>query len=375
MVLSWFWSLIGGQILSPIVGAIPDFLTEQLRTRGVIRAQENRARLDIEADERSHAAQMIYMRQEYRRQELLEKYRLQTERYPLGVIGRLRDQTPSDDLRPAVLVSPLNEVSDLVHQALHDIGGFSAYAHLHTGGFVSDGGISRTIGGSVGAAEIGALEFPGHPAILIYFEESQIRLNAFAYLGSVFPSSDGRMGFPLRIASFGSGGGPSAHTNGSLPTWQYVNLDEIPRPRAEVVAALVAWFIATCVETYWRLQGVTSLDLRTLPVGAMATPLPPRALIDEVNSGSVFGCRLQREALALLQLGLTRIETIEYGDNHVALLVSDDDLSVSFVLHSAFPHRPPEVFFLNEAGHDQILLDETTWSPEHTLAEIVEAIR
>lgn len=387
--MGWFWTLITGPVLETIVGALPNLLGEQLRTRGVIRQQRDQARLSELADERRNAAQLAYLEQEHQRRILMEKYTNQAERYPLGVIGRLRDLTAINDARPAVVVSPTagaaSGVPPLVQQALQDISEFAAFAQLHTGGFVSDAGISRVIAGSVGAAEIGALEFPGHPAILIYFEDSGRQINVFAYLGSMFPLSDGRTGFDLRIGSFGAGGRPSAASNGSLPTWQYIDLNEIDGPQEEAIAAVVAWFVATCVETYWELRGVRSLDLRVprqAPIAAAdrsplpEAPEPEISLIDRLNdSASVFGCRIQQEATTLLQLGYLDIETFEFGTERVELHVSSAARSTSFLLDSEFPASPPEIFSINATGCERILLDASAWSPEHTLADILEALQ
>ncbi|WP_433473937.1 hypothetical protein ACQPZP_34825 [Spirillospora sp. CA-142024] len=361
---------------------IPEALTEELRTRGVLRRQREEARLSEIADRRRNAAQLAYLEEEHRRRELLERYRYQTARYPLGEIGRLRDLA-GDDHRPAVLVSPPVRASDtvrlripgLVHDALHDVNDFVRYAALHTGGFVSDGGVSRAIEGSVGAAEISALEFSGRPAILVYFEADGDRLNAFAYLGSVFPAADGPAGFPVRIASFSRGGGTTTRADGSLPVWPHVNLSELDHPDELVIAALVASFVVSCVEAFWSLQGVRDLRLGTIP--ALPSSAPRRgALIDRVtDTGSVFGHRVETEALALLNLGFQPIETVEYGPDQVALIASRDDLAVSFVLDPDFPASPPEVFYVDAGAREHVALDPSVWSPEHTLAEIVEALR
>jgi hypothetical protein len=402
-----FWSLIGGALLTGLVSMIPEALTEELRTRGVLRQQREGARLSEIADRRRHAAQLAYLAEKHRREELLVRYRSRAARYPLGEVGRLRDLT-GDDRRPAVLISPPVRAGDavrrripgLVHDALHDVDGFVRHAALHTGAFVSDGGVSRAIEGSVGAAEISALEFAGRPAILVYFEADGDRLDAFAYLGSVFPTEDGPAGFPVRIAGFAWGGGPTTRADGSLPTWPHVNLRELDHPDEMVIAALVAAFVVSCVEAYWHMQGVRGLRLRPTPAPpslASASPAPSspapsspapsspapsspaprgRSLIDRVaEDGSVFGHRVETEALALLNLGFQPIETVEYGPDRVALIASRDDLAVSFLLDADFPASPPEVFYVDAGGREHVALDPAIWSPRHSLAEIVEALR
>ncbi|WP_338760919.1 hypothetical protein V7968_32660 [Nocardia vulneris] len=385
--MEWFWALIGAPLLDGVLGAFPGLLGEHLRQRGAIREHREQAMLSELAEERRSAAQLAAAEQQYQHQILIEKYKNQTERYPLGVIGRLRDLAAVDDIRPAVLVSPMTgwaaAAPSLIHQALYDLGDFATFAQLYTGAFVSDGGVTRTIAGSVEAREIGMLEFPGQPAILVYFEDNGSRVNAFAHLGSLFPLSDGRTGFGMRIASFGSGGGSTPMSEGSLPVWRYVNLDEVDRPPAEVIAAVVAWFVATCVEIYWALQGVSSLNLRRNPVARFAvapaseSPLLGAAvsLIDRINEvESVFGCRMQQEVTTLLRLGYTDIETVEYGPERVALVVSNTAMSMSFLLDADFPASPPGIFYITDSEREHIVLDGSTWSPEHTLAEIAEAI-
>ncbi|MFJ1456124.1 ubiquitin-conjugating enzyme E2 variant [Nocardia sp. N2S4-5] len=385
--MEWFWALIAGPALKTVLGALPNLLGEQLRQRGVIREARERGRLSELAEERRNAAQLAYSEQRHRRELLLTKYRTRTASYPLGTIGRLHDVTAADDIRPAVLVSPVRgaaaTVRPLIHRALHDIGEFADFAQLHTGGFVSDLGITRIIDGSVEASEIAVLEFPGHPSILLYFEESAGRVDAFAHLGSLFPLTDGRTGFSLRIASFGSGGGVTAPGDGALPTWRYVNLGEIDYPPEEVIATVVTWFVATCVETYWSLRGAASPNLRAIANGRAAGSAAANSarsesalsLIDRINDeDSVFGCRIQQEASMLLELGYADIETVEVGPDGVALVVFGPALSLSFLLDADFPATPPEIFYISGTEREHILLDGATWSPEHTLAEIVEAI-
>ncbi|REE96922.1 hypothetical protein [Thermomonospora umbrina] len=387
--MEWFWGLIGGPLVGGLVSLLPEALLEQLRTRGALRAMDHEARLAEVADERRQAAQLAYLDEDHRRQQLLERYKNQNATYPLGAIGRLRDLA-AEDPRPSVLVSPVRvadaagrrRIPGLVHDALHDVDGLDRYAVLHTGAFVSDGDATRAVEGSVGAAEISALEFPSRPAIVVYFEADGDRLHAFAYLGSVFPSTEGRAGFTIRIASFGRGGPPTtrAEAGAALPVWPYVNLSEVDSPDEQVIAAIVAWFVVTCVETYWHLRGITSVDLRTIPRASNGTngsnERPAVALIDRVGDAEdVFGCRLEMEALALFHLGFAPVETLEFGPDRVALIASREGLSISFLLDADFPAGPPEVFYVDAGGREHLEIDPSIWSPERTLADIVEAIR
>lgn len=388
--MEWFLSLIGGSLISGFVNLIPEFIGDELRTRRVIRTMNHQDRLSQVADERRHAARMAYLEEDHRRRLLLERYKGQAAHYPLGTIGRLRSMTT--DSRPAVLVSPLSlggattgRVAGLIHDALRQIPDFSRYAALHTGAFVSDGGASRLIEGSTGAAEISALEFPSHPAVLVYFEADGDHLNAFAYLGSLFPTVDGLTGFPIRIACFGWDNWATVGQSGegALPIWQYVNMRELDYPDEQIIAAIVGWFVLTCVEMYWQLRG-TAVNLRHIggpmpgwadaPVQAAgASPARPPLENPAYGTQDVFACRVEMEVMELEQRGFT-VETLELDRDRVALIVSADDLGVSFVLDAGFPATPPDVFYIEDTGPEHLELDSSIWSPDRTLLDIVEVL-
>ncbi|MFG1679971.1 hypothetical protein ACGFNP_07330 [Nonomuraea sp. NPDC049269] len=338
------------------------------------------------ADERRQAARMAYLDEEHRRQLLLERYKSLNAHYPLGTIGRLRSMTT--DQRPAVLVSPMSfaggtsgRVTGLVHDALRQIPDFSRHAALHTGAFVSDGGVSRLIEGSTGAAEISALEFPSHPAVVVYFEADGDQLNAFAYLSSLFPTVDGLTGFPIRIACFGWDDRTTMGQSGegALPIWQYINMTELDHPDEQIVAAIVAWFVLTCVETYWQLRGAV-VSLRPDTAGPIGGPAPapadaPAQAIgaQDVGAQDVFACRVEMEVMELERRGFT-VDTLELDRDRVALIVSTNALGVSFVLDAGFPATPPDVFYVEDTGPEHLELDSSIWSPERTLLDIVEVL-
>lgn len=387
--MEWFLSLIGGSLIRGFVNLIPELIAEELRTRGVIRTMNHQDRLSRVADERRHAARLAYLDEEHRRQLLLERYKSLNAHYPLGTIGRLRSMTP--DSRPAVLVSPMSfaggtsgRVAGLVHDALRQTPDFSRHAALHTGAFVSDGGASRLIEGSTGAAEISALEFPSHPAVLVYFEADGDHLNAFAYLSSLFPTVDGLTGFPIRIACFGWDDRTTIGQSGegALPIWQYVNMTELDYPDEQIVAAIVAWFVLTCVEIYWQLRGAAvslrpdtagpmPAAARAQAVGAQPAPPPPEASV--YGAQDVFACRVEMEVMELERRGFD-VETLELDRDRVALIVSTNDLGVSFVLDAGFPATPPDVFYVEDTGPEHLELDSSIWSPERTLLDIVEVL-
>ncbi|MFD1542611.1 hypothetical protein [Nonomuraea guangzhouensis] len=384
--MEWFLGLIGGTLIKGFVNLIPQLIGDELRTRGVIRTMNHQDRLSQVADERRHAARMAYLDEEHQRQLLLERYKNLNTHYPLGTIGRLRSMTT--DQRPAVLVSPMSfaggtsgRVPGLVHDALRQIPDFSRHAALHTGAFVSDSGVSRLIEGSTGAAEISALEFPSHPAVLVYFEADGDHLNAFAYLSSLFPTIDGQTGFPIRIACFGWDDRTTTDRpgEGALPVWQYVNMTELDYPDEQIVAGIVAWFVLTCVETYWQLRGA-AVSLRPDTAGPVGGPVPgpvgaPAQAIgaQEVGAQDVFACRVEMEVMELERRGFT-VETLELDRDRVALIVSTNALGVSFVLDAGFPATPPDVFFVEDTGPEHLELDASIWSPERTLLDIVEVL-
>lgn len=370
--MDWFVSLILAPVISGLAGRLPDLLGDELRTRGTIRAQEHQARLIEIAERRTVAARTAHLREAHQREVLLERYRSQAAHYPLGVIGRLAQK--ARDGRPAVLISPVEwagspaaRLPGYVHDALREVAEFPEYADLHTGAFVA----GRTIGGSVAAEEISALEFPGYPAILVYFEADGAHLNAFAHLGSLLPTVDGAAGFSIQVARFGlRGPRPTVVDDGGLPTWQYVNLTEVEQPAEQVVAAVVAWFVLTCLELHWKLRGFGEVDLRgSLLKGQEAAmePLPP-------TGEDVFGCRVEME-LRTLELDGFEPATTEYGEDQIALMVSDDGLQVAFVLGPDYPVSPPEVFYVSGDDQERLTIDPGCWSPERTLLELVEGLR
>nr|BFE38836.1 hypothetical protein GCM10010200_110870 [Actinomadura rugatobispora] len=373
-------AVILGPVISGLAGRIPDLIGFELRNRGVVGAAEEERRLIEIAERRDAAAREIQAREEHERRMLLERYRHRGEHYPLGVIGRLAEKI--SDGRPAVLVAPVSwhglpagRLPGLIHEALREVAGFSRYAELHTGAFVGD----RTIRGSVGAAEISALEFPAHPAIVVWFEADGSDISAFAHLGSLFPAVDGAAGFPIRIARFGTGPGrPTRPDGGSLPTWQHIDLSEAGQPAEKVIAAAVAWFVLTCLEYHWQLRGFAGADLRgsvlagRAPADAPADP--PAGDAEPGTGGDVFGCRLEMELRELERRGFDH-ETAEFGDTRVALIVSDQDLELAFVLAPDYPLSPPMVFHVAGALRERMEIDAADWSAERTLLEIAEGFR
>jgi hypothetical protein len=366
-MVDWFVSLILVPAISGFVRKLPDLIGGELQTRGTIRTQENQARLDEVAERRAAARE----READERSRLLERYQNQVAHYPLGAIGRLADKTR--DGRPAVLVSPVDwggspadRLPGYVHDALREIAEFPQYAELHTGAFV----VGRTIRGSVGAEEISALEFPGYPAIIIYFEAEGAYLNAFAYLGALLPTVDDSPGFSIQIARFGRRGRPTTAEPGDLPTWQYVNLSEVEQPAEQVVAAIVAWFVLSCLELHWHLRGLAAVDLHGRLLGTKAGVASATAEM----TGDVFACRLEME-LRTLELEGYAPATMEYGDERMALIVADGELEIAFVLTPDYPASPPEVFYVSGSAAERVTIGPSDWSPERTLLQLVDGVR
>ncbi|XVQ14551.1 hypothetical protein ACQP1W_19085 [Spirillospora sp. CA-255316] len=375
--MEWFLAVILGPVISGLAGRIPDLIGFELRNRGVVGTAEEEQPLIEIAERRDAAAREVEAREEHERRILLERYRNRSEHYPLGVIGRLAEKI--SDSRPAVLVSPVSwrglpagRLPGLIHEALREVAEFSQYAELHTGAFVDD----RTISGSVGAAEICALEFPAHPAVVVWFEADGSDLSAFAHLGSLFPAVDGAAGFPIRIARFGTGPGrPTRPGGGSLPTWQHIDLSEPDQPAEKVVAAAVAWFVLTCLEFHWQLRGFAEADLRgSVLAGHAAAGAPAEAADPGAGRDDVFGCRLEMEVRELERQGFDH-ETAEFDDTRVALIVSARDLELAFVLAPDYPLSPPMVFHVDGALRERMEIDAADWSAERTLLEIAEGFR
>ncbi|MEU4513334.1 hypothetical protein AB0G05_27870 [Nonomuraea wenchangensis] len=348
---------------------------------GARRAAAERASLDRVAEQRLAATLQAHSREQYERGLFLERYRLQNAHYPLGVVGRLH-RTTSNSL-PSVLISPVapggrlagNGIPGLVHEALRGVTAFPRFAKLRTGSFVSDNGVPRTITGSVGAEEIAALEFPGRPAIILYFERDGDRLSVFAFLNALFPAVGGSMGFAMRVATFGwdspLGTMQSLPGDGDLPTWQYVNLAAVGQPADRVIAAVLAWFVLACLDQHWRIRGVHDaglLDevLRAVPDAAAIVPEPP--------AGEVFGYRMETELGELIQAGHTP-EIAAFTDSQVAVIVELEACQVALIVTAAYPAEPPLVLVQSGAEGERLDLDASGWSPDRTLLEIVESLR
>ncbi|MER7362446.1 hypothetical protein [Nonomuraea wenchangensis] len=379
--MEWLVAIITS-VLGGLAGKIPELIIDRAGER---RAAAERASLDSVAEQRLAATLQAHSREQYERGLFLERYRLQNAHYPLGVVGRLH-RTTSNSL-PSVLVSPVapggrlagHRIPGLVHEALRGVTAFPRFAKLRTGSFVSDNGVPRTITGSVGAEEIAALEFPGRPAIILYFERDGDRLSVFAFLNALFPAVDGASGFGLRVATFGwdppLGTMHSRPGDGDLPTWQYVDLSAAPQPADRVVAAVLAWFVLACLDQHWRIRGVHDpglLDevLRAVPDAAVA----PAAAVPAPPAGEVFGYRMETELGELIHAGYAP-EIAAFTDSQVAVIVELEECQVALVVSAAYPAEPPLVLVQSGAEGECLDLDASGWSPDRTLLEIVESLR
>ncbi|GAA3685672.1 hypothetical protein GCM10022224_058070 [Nonomuraea antimicrobica] len=385
--MEWLVAIVTS-VVGTLAGKIPELIIDHVRNR---RAAEEQALVDQQAsvnqvaEERLETSRQSFAREQHERDLLLERYRLRNAHYPLGLVGRLQHKTPN--FRPSVLISPVpaggrlagNRVPGLVHEALRGVSAFAKFADLHTGSFVSDNGVPRAITGSVGAEEIGALEFPGQPAIILYFERDGDTLSAFAFLNSLFPTVDGSLGFSLRVASFGWDQAPGARHSlpgdGDLPTWQYINLAAAPQPEDRVVAAVIAWFVLACLDSHWQARGVHDADLlgevlQAAPDTAQTVPTPP----EEPPLGEVFGYRLETELGELIHAGYEP-EVAAFTDQQVAVIVELEDSQVALIVTADYPATPPLVLVQSGAEGERLDLDESGWSPDRTLLEIVESLR
>ncbi|MCG5218234.1 hypothetical protein [Streptosporangium sp. KLBMP 9127] len=367
-------------VISALIAKIPDLIFGHLERRGALaaRQQEEEARLAERLEDRRTAALRTFSREQDLQRFMRERQARYAAHYPLGVVGRIA-RGPQSFL-PSVLVSPVpaggryagNAIPALVHELIWNVPDARRYVDLHTGAFVSDHGVPRAIGGSLGAAEIGALEFSGRPAVIVYFESIGDKLVAFAYLNSLVPTADGSTGFALRVACFGRTPGLPAGLPGAgdLPTWQYVNLAALAQPDDQVIAAVVTWFVVTCLEIHWRLCGVTDIDLRS---GMTISESPPGFGSRQVPR-SVFASRMEREISQIAHAGY-EVETAEFTDDRVALVIPIGDRQIAFVVTDAYPVEPPLV--LTQSGRDRqrFELDGASWSPDRTLLEVLESLR
>ncbi|MEU6790542.1 hypothetical protein ABZ907_02480 [Nonomuraea wenchangensis] len=351
---------------------------------GARRAAAERASLDRVAEQRLAATLQAHSREQHERDLFLERYRVQNAHYPLGVVGRLH-RTSSNSL-PSVLISPVapggrlagNRIPGLVHEALRGVTAFPRFAKLRTGSFVSDNGVPRTIAGSVGAEEIAALEFPGRPAIILYFERDGDGLSVFAFLNALFPAVDGATGFAMRVATFGWGSPlgtmHSLPGDGDLPTWQYVNLAAVPQPADRVIAAVLAWFVLACLDQHWRIRGVHDAGLLDEVLRAVPDAGAPAATVREPPAGEVFGYRMETELGELVHAGYAP-EIAAFTDSQVAVIVDLEACQVALVVTAAYPAEPPLVLVQSGAEGERLDLDASGWSPDRTLLEIVESLR
>ncbi|GAA0937530.1 hypothetical protein GCM10009550_04360 [Actinocorallia libanotica] len=374
-----------GAIVSGLLGGfgsqIVELLGVELETRGALRVAREKARLDEIADERRAATARARDAERLRHRVLVERHRQHGRFYPLGVVGRLAEQVRGT--APAILVSPVGgdgefsgeRIPGLVHEALRTVPGFDRYAELMTGAFVRDAdGRTRTIAGRVSAREVCSLEFSRVPAIVVYFEVGGDHVNVFALLDAMFPTTRGETAFPLQIARFARDGGRSPHraAAGDLPTWQHIDLDGVPDAADQTVAAVIAWFLLSCLDLHWRLRGTAQVNLRGslsgLPAGALAPLSGP-----EPDRSDVFAYRLERELRELAELGMTP-EVTGFGDDRIALIVTTRIGEVSLIVDAAYPASPPLLIVPGPDGPVPVPVDAASWDPRRTLREIVESL-
>ncbi|GLZ40788.1 hypothetical protein [Actinokineospora sp. NBRC 105648] len=349
-----------GSFLTGLFSAVPQAVTSWVEGRNAVRIEHLRNQFDAEAQERS-------VRTARRMREIDLEFR-QSESYPLGVPGKL-GQLLSTSAVPILLVSPapprcpvdLDGVADRVVEILAGQSGFGGYATAPTGAFSRDGGTPRFIDGDVGARVVAEAEFADRgPAVIVYFVAGARTVTAHAYLSTVFGSVAGQDGIPYAIARYGrDGSGSTALRDAHLPSWHHIDLDQFPAAApVDVVAATTAWFLLSVVDAYWQLTtGAVPGLLAAVAAAHTTAPADSPVAVAE------------REAARLSALGYD--VTAELIDGGIGLFLTGKH-EVAIVLGADYPAAPPLAIRVD--GVD-IGISPANWSPECTLADVVEALR
>lgn len=388
-----------GSLLVKFLGVVPAIIRDALRARAARRAADAQHSYDVRLKRIEHELRVVEQREQVLLQQAMIRFQTSNLRYPLGEPGRLRSLI-GRSAAPAIVVSPVppqfGELSpDMVHRVhdvLHRVTTMHGRAMIETGAFVSYDAVPAFVSGRVGAQEIAAFEFPDHPAIIVYFEPAPDGFDAFAYLTGMFGPRDGDCGFALPIARYRTAPGRGAtvapafvtYENGDgTSTWDTVDLTRSSAAdNCEVIAYTIAWFIASAVDEYWRLQGVSTEALAEVirlsgGIGLVARSVPQLdAGFAETGQSGLDDVlpRLEQEISVLGRMGYHFTAEL-LPDSRLALLLKDDAGKFLWIVGPDYPAKPPELWSDTDEGPFRVLISEEDWSADRTVAQVVEALR
>jgi hypothetical protein len=339
--MEWFFALVAKAIIGTVAKRVTEMALDQVRDRRLDPAQK--LRLD----------------------RLLEERRQITRGRPVAHAGAQQPYTPGFTATgpSKVLLYPTvsggagigSDAPRLVHDALGEVPHLAEYA------VVSD---------APAAVEAASARLGTRPAIVLRFEVHQGCLDVFAYLHALFPTTDSAPGFELKVARFGWWPQASRPHQGSLATWEYVNLAELGYPDDQIVATVVAWFLINCVQLYWQLNGDTGVDLlASFEPGATTRAAPA----DPAGPASDHSDRIASEAAELRRHGFA-VQEWEAGFRTVHLVATRGAVEVGFLLDRDYPARAPVVVYGNRGENVHLTIDAASWSAGSRLLQIAEGL-
>lgn len=372
-------------------------VSDELKTRGQMRIEREKARLALQAEERKTALTGALEHEQRQHEIALQKIAFSVQHYPLGLPGRLLN--PGTGHQPAVLISPppggsvaaaaagtrpATRIDELAYDWLREAPEIARYADLLTGAFTSDAGVPRAINGIAQAEEIVAAEFVSRPAILVFFERHAAGVSVVAYLTRMFQADDGDFGFPIHVARFVTDGEPAAplvatRADSDLPIWQHIDISGWTGRQDDVIAAVISWFILAALDAYWSMQGAPGTGLLRSALAEQGTggmPLPADASLSQARGEleRQLVRRLDTELTFLAQAGFDLGDVVEYGANKLGVTASRGGTQIGFIVGPDYPAKPPLVLAVGMTGQQRYEISEADWTPDRNLLEIAEGI-
>jgi len=369
-----------------VIGIVPRIVVTWVETRSRMRVEQFRADL-AEAREQHNFERNLRLRYATANPSRIQSnaYDRVTPPTQQRSTAQGRTYTPPiphqtrDSGRPAIVVASLPANADrsvtgvphAIRRLLGEISGIEARAEVVPAVRVA----ASNVRGPADARAL-ATTFGAQPTIVVYFTVSADRtLAAHAYLATVFGSTDGRLTQSFVVARYGRGSATPRVVagTGDLPTYQHINLDALPdRSNEDVVAYTVTWFLLAVLDAYWRLKNGTDPGLLA-QTKSVQPPVPPQRRVSNqfLPGAAEQRARLEQEASELAGAGFT-VTAEEIDEQYVGMHARSAKVDVIFVVDATYPNTPPIVI---RAGDTTIEIDDSDWTSECTLADIVEALQ
>jgi hypothetical protein len=356
--------LIGGVVVDGLWKFVFDVLKDHIQ-----KTRDRRAELEtVEKTQRARVAA---------EQDLATRASL-IKRYPFGEPGRLKAYYRHGK-SPCILIGPLRlsagttiDIGPEVFDVLSEAPSSLEYYQPIPDPIVSDECVPRLLK-QADIIEIAENEFRDQPALLIHFELRTNAVVATAYFWKMFPTTTGERGFATRVARYdlkadrnSPAGRPElTRPKDTLPSFTVINLPETEEDRISVFASTVGLFLAASLDIYWGTHNRNSSLFRRLtqPDGQ-----------DEHDHGTLpfLEVRISEEIDRLQQAGF-QSQLLQLDREHNGVLVNLASCSVLFLLPPEYPDVPPVVRIHAGARISDFGFEHGSWSPERTLAEVVEA--